>query len=261
MTLTIAIKSAEGIVLASESRATVDVRRHLFDNAKFGYYDSTHKLLPFRSPNTFAGALAYGVGTVNRRTAYHLLPDFEAQLPPERLSVEALANRLSSFLLNLWPAKRQANLREPDMGFAVAGYNEGEAYGRLYTFLIPSKPTPTEQFSEPEAVGMIHGGYGRIVDRLLRGYDETLLSVVTGMGPFSEDQRTTLPGLLEDNNDLIVPFESMPLQACVDFAVFLIRTTIDAQRFSVGLRNCGGPIEVATITRHMGLQVVQHMPS
>jgi 20S proteasome alpha/beta subunit len=42
----------------------------------------------------------------------------------------------------------------------------------------------------------------------------------------------------------------------VDLATFFIRTTIDAQKLTVGLRGCGGPIDVATITRRDGFKFI-----
>jgi hypothetical protein len=53
-----------------------------------------------------------------------------------------------------------------------------------------------------------------------------------------------------------IPLEAMPLQDCVDLAIFFIRTTIDAQKLTVGIRGCGGPIDVATITRREGLKFI-----
>jgi hypothetical protein len=54
-----------------------------------------------------------------------------------------------------------------------------------------------------------------------------------------------------------IPLQALPLQDCVDLAIFFIRTTINAQNLIVGLRGVGGPIEVATVTRREGLQFVQ----
>jgi hypothetical protein len=54
-----------------------------------------------------------------------------------------------------------------------------------------------------------------------------------------------------------VPIQAMPLQDCVDLAVFFIRTTIAAQSLTVGTRGVGGPIDVATVTRRRGLEFIQ----
>jgi hypothetical protein len=54
-----------------------------------------------------------------------------------------------------------------------------------------------------------------------------------------------------------IPLAGMPLQDCVNLAIFFIRTTIMAQRLTVGIRGCGGPIDVAIITRRDGFKIIQ----
>jgi hypothetical protein len=56
---------------------------------------------------------------------------------------------------------------------------------------------------------------------------------------------------------LQVAIQAMALQDAVDLAVFLIRATIDGQQLSVGVRGCGGFIDIATVTRREGLGFVQ----
>jgi len=53
---------------------------------------------------------------------------------------------------------------------------------------------------------------------------------------------------------VITNFQTMTLQDAVDYAIFLIKTTIDMQRFSDGIvmasgaiAGCGGPIDVTII--------------
>jgi 20S proteasome alpha/beta subunit len=54
-----------------------------------------------------------------------------------------------------------------------------------------------------------------------------------------------------------IAIEAMALQDCVDLAIFFIRTTISAQRLTVGIRGVGGPIDVAVITKEEDLRFVQ----
>jgi hypothetical protein len=53
-----------------------------------------------------------------------------------------------------------------------------------------------------------------------------------------------------------LPIDVMALQDYIDLATFFIRTTISGQRLTVGIRGCGGPIDVAAITRNNGLQFI-----
>jgi hypothetical protein len=72
----------------------------------------------------------------------------------------------------------------------------------------------------------------------------------------NEEQKGLLKQQLQQIS-MQLPFQLLPLQDCVDLAIFLIRATIDAQRLSVVLRGVGGPIEVATITRREGFRYIQ----
>jgi hypothetical protein len=54
-----------------------------------------------------------------------------------------------------------------------------------------------------------------------------------------------------------LPLQAMPLQDCVDLAVFFIRTTIAGQSLTIGTRGVGGPIDVATVTRSRGLEFIR----
>ena len=49
----------------------------------------------------------------------------------------------------------------------------------------------------------------------------------------------------------------MPIQDAIDLAYFLADTAARFAQFSVRAPTVGGPIEVATITKHRGLQVGQ----
>jgi hypothetical protein len=54
-----------------------------------------------------------------------------------------------------------------------------------------------------------------------------------------------------------IPLQVLALQDCVDLACFFIRTTMDTQKFTVGLRGVGGAIDVAIIKRNQNLQFIQ----
>jgi hypothetical protein len=66
-----------------------------------------------------------------------------------------------------------------------------------------------------------------------------------------------IQSLLASQLQLALPIQFMPLQDCIDLAVLFIRTTINAQRLTVGLRGCGGAIDVAIITRNNPLTFIQ----
>src|ERR1039457_4393527 len=124
MSLGIAFKGPEGIVLAADSRVTLNnafaqpngqtmVIASTFDNAT--------KLLKVKGQD-FVGAVTYGVGALGQkepRTAHSFVPEFESMLnkkfPGKRLKVEEFAQELSDFFLAQWNAHMQGANPQGDL--------------------------------------------------------------------------------------------------------------------------------------------------
>jgi hypothetical protein len=257
MSLGICVKGPEGLVLAAESRVT------LFQRAPSGVviqvnFDNATKLLSFHDPNTSVGVVTYGQSIVGRtgRTASSFLPEFEASLPKERLKIDQFARSLHDFYLKQWQDNIIPEYQGPNMVFVVGGYNDDEHFGRVYVIELPLNPTMIEQYSGSHQFGFTWGGQREIVDRIMSGYDGRFLDIVKNKLGLSEDQVRDLGQELRQLQ-LHVPIEILPLQDCVDLAIFFIRATIEAQKLTVDIRGAGGPIEVATITRNDGLRYIQ----
>jgi 20S proteasome alpha/beta subunit len=256
MSLGIIIKGPEGLVLATESRVTITSRSNEGTRTHVNF-DNATKLLSFSPPNNAVGTVTYGQAAIGLRTAQSFLPEFEAELPEQRLSVQAFAQRLSDFFLRQWQAVMHPDYKGLDMTFVVGGFNQGEPYGRVFLFDIPRKPTPQEQNARPGEFGITWGGQREFVDRLIQGYDYRLPDTVTKALDLNDDQSQELRQAI-GKLQMQIPLIAMPLQDCVDLAIFFIRTTIIGQRLTVGMQGCGGPIDVATITRREGLRFIQH---
>ena len=103
---------------------------------------------------------------------------------------------------------------------------------------------------------MTWGGQGEIVSRLMSGYDPQIPNIIQQRLGLSQEQMSQVQNALQAVS-LAVPIQMLPLQDCVDVALLYCRTTIETQRLTVGIRGCGGPIDVATITREEGFKFVQ----
>ena len=73
----------------------------------------------------------------------------------------------------------------------------------------------------------------------------------------SDKEIRSLEDSIKPRLENTIPYDLLPLQDCVDLAIFLIRTTITAQNLAIGVRGVGGVIEVATVTRAGGLKSIQ----
>lgn len=267
MSLGIVIKGPEGLVLAAESRITL-VAQAIAQQGNIQipqqipvYFDNATKLLSFSVPNTSIGVVTYGqavIGQLTPRTAASYLPEFEAKLPKERLKVEEFANKISEFFLDQWnktmpPADQIPNV--PDMTFVIAGFDIDDIYGKVYVVNIPRTPNPVEQTKDIN-FGITYGGQHEIVSKIMLGYDLRLPETLKNGLNLSPEQLIQFDSLIRQFQ-LVVPLQILALQDCIDLACFFLRTTMDAQNLSVGIRGVGGAIDVAIIKRNQEIQFIQ----
>lgn len=156
MSLGIAFKGAEGIVLAADSRVTLN---NIIDipGAAPGTpqkalipatFDSARKLLNVAS-QTHVGAVTFGTASIGQaapRTVASFLPEFEdelAKIKKGRLSVEDFAKKLGEFFTAQWIAAKMPNppASGNEMTFLVGGYDEGAPHGRVFSVTVPTCST------------------------------------------------------------------------------------------------------------------------
>ncbi|MBI4465700.1 MAG: hypothetical protein HY647_13430 [Acidobacteria bacterium] len=142
------------------------------------------------------------------------------------------------------------------MDFIVGGYDEGDAYGKVFLIEIPRSPDPAPRNPDPE-FGMTWGGQLEILSRIIHGFDPAIPKLVGERLSLATDKIDQLAKGLQQELEFPIPWGVLPLQDCVDLAAFAIRATMTLQRLAVGVRGVGGPIDVAVITRTQKLDFVQ----
>jgi len=265
MSLGIAFKGSEGVVLAADSRVTLTAQLPTTVAGQVvllpATFDNATKLLKVKGQD-HVGAVTYGVGALGQtqpRTPHSFLTEFETELEkshPDRLSVEAFAEKLGTFFMGKWKeARMPPSVPDPEqMVFLIGGFDEGAVYGRLFDVYVPNRPTPKEQLVGD--FGALFGGQREFVDRLLRGYDARLPEMTKSALSLSAADEAKLATKLNELATAI-PYQFLPLQDCVDLSVFLIRTTINLQTWQIGVRGVGGAIDIATITQTAGFKPLQ----
>jgi hypothetical protein len=264
LSLGIAFKGPEGIVLAADSRVTLTAEMQQAGGQPMvlpSTYDNATKLLRVKGQD-HVGAVTYGAGAIGQaepRTAHSYIPELEQELANEkvgRLSVQDFAARLSQFFGARWKAQGMPTTPGQDMMFLVGGYDEGAVYGKVFEVFIPSRPVPHEWHGGAGQFGLVWGGQKEYVDRLITGFDGSLPELAKTHLALDDKKRDDLRAHLQGQL-APVPFAFLPLQDCVDIAVFLIRTTIQMQRWIIGVRGVGGAIDVAVITQADGFTEIQ----
>ena len=254
MSLGIVVKGPEGVVLAADTRITLTAQQQGSPPLNVNF-DNATKFLTFAEPHNCVAAVTYGDAVIGNRTAHSYVPELELELKGGRHSVHKYSELISSFFQERWKeANMPQNPPSGGMTFIVGGYDKNAPYGAVFLFTVPTNPT-SQQRNEV-GFGMTWGGQLQIANRIIHGYDPTLL-------PNLQNRLNLTNSQIQDiQNDLAsleytIPYDVLALQDCVDLATFIIRTTMTAQSLAIGLRGVGGTIEVASITRTGGLNWVQ----
>ncbi|PKB71684.1 MAG: hypothetical protein BZY87_04220 [SAR202 cluster bacterium Io17-Chloro-G6] len=266
MSLGVVIKGPEGVVLAADSRLTLEAQNPQRSMVIPVTFDNASKLLTFGSSDSglndfhrHVAAVTYGQAVIGTelndlRTAHSFVPELVGKLGEVRLTTARYAEVISEFFMDQWKNKMPADYKGGAMTFVVGGIDEGEAYGKTFLFTIPFEPKPVEQ--SKDEFGITWGGQVEYATRLIYGHDPKLLSAIEN----SLNLDSTALALVQEAIRpfrMPVPYSILPLQDCIDYATFLIDLTTKAQSLGIGLRGVGGPIDVVTITRTEGLRFIQ----
>lgn len=264
MSLAIAIKGVDGIVLAADSRGTLTREANSSSgvNSSTVYYDNAQKLLGL-SDKKNVGFVTYGAPAIQNpatRLVHSFLPEFEASLGSAKtrrnLSVEDCAFKLGQFFSAKWQ-EAQMPQDSSQMMFVIGGYDTGKPTGKVFEVNIPSQVRPVEHFSSDGEYGIFWGGQADFASRLYTGCDNRLPFILQEMFELTDQRR------IETRNEIVkklqadIPLGHLPLQNCVDLAILLLNTTVEMHKLIVGERGVGGPIDVATITPNEGFVFIQ----
>ena len=142
MSLGVAIKGPEGLVLAAESRLTVTGQIGSPEITVQASYDHATKIFSFAAPHNYVGVVTYGLGTLQNRSAFSFIPEFENSLPDDRLPVKEFADKMACFYETQWERIMPDDFDGPGMTFLVGGFDENQAYGEsisLRSLISPSR--------------------------------------------------------------------------------------------------------------------------
>ena len=266
MTLAVAFKGPEGLVLAADSRITLTAIDAATGRQTVSYFDNATKLLGLDG-HPYVGMLTYGntvIGTAQPRSVYGFLPEFEAELAAGsgdaqeglgRLKVVDIARKLGQFYTEQWNKAAMPADAVP-IWFFVAGFDEREPYGKIFGISVPSEPEPVAYCED--YFGARWGGESELANRLINGFDPGALRIVKDRLKLTDRQLQGLEKQWTQQLELKLPYQFLPLQDCVDLATFLVTMTALVEGWTlVGPRGVGGAVDVATITRAQGFQTVK----
>ncbi len=255
MTIVLALKVGDGLVLGADSASTVTTR-----NGYHNSYFNAEKLfnLDRRLP---LGLLTFGLGGLAGRSVSSHVKDLREALADafdsrhldvSSYSVGRAAELVREhFFEGLYKPTIEAGEDAPAMGFIVAGFSAGVRTGEVWTVTINRGGTCDEPrcvVPASQMVGFHVEGQPEAVHRLLLGWAPEILTRLIQVGVPEQDARV----LLNATRPLID--STMPLQDAIDLVDYLVEVTCGFVRFEPGLATVAKPIDTAAITPHEGFR-------
>lgn len=250
MTLNVSLRVPDGVVIASDSLATLvqPINQKMTVSGKCdkcgepveikdvqtppisipsSSWPYVQKLFPIQGR---FGLATYGFGFVNQRSIYNHVIELVPTLPNPAAGVDQF-DVLSKRIADHFHQELEIQLKaiglaldlQPDdwapLGFQFVGFgSNGTGMPTSKTSLIQiGKAVQTQTFN---TIGCTISGDTKVAQMLFRQAN----------------------------------WASFSLQDAIDYAKFLIRTTADFQRFSGNMPTVGGDIDIALLTNHRGFQ-------
>ncbi len=237
MTIVTCVKVRDGLVLGTDSMA------HIQRGGRFlRSYRNATKL--FQVGDLPMGVVSYGLGNLGHRSIESLMREFGKKLKVNQKSVETVSKALFKFIKEHYDVTAETAADEehiPPLGFLLAGYSPGQVFAEVREFQLPVDTKPRTTLAK-EQLGATWRGVDAPFFRLAMGYGFYVRERLEAAGMDEAEA-----GELLDDLAIDVVFDGMPVQDAVEYATFILQTTIGYTTFSMELSPCGGPLQVATI--------------
>lgn len=228
MTLIVTVHVPSGIVMGGDSRTTGTRREERREDEgtviverRVVLSDYSYKVIALRKRPI--GIATFDAAIIENQHVDTHVTRFEEEVLTESDSVSSVAHKLVEHFAR--------NFVGVPVGFHVCGYEveNGVSMPYVYSCHTVTEMTPKRwNIDEKGRVtyGILWCGEQSVVNRLI-------------------------------TKDSLPPFGAMPLQDAIDYAIYVIRTTIDTLRFEPRFPTVGGAIDVLLITPDRGPYFIQ----
>jgi hypothetical protein len=225
MSFIITVVTQEGIVMASDSRLTINNIRNIdgkqiIDSA-VSQSDTCYKTF---LTGGGIGISTFGAATVKGVPLSGYIDAFISEKTTPTTSIEELPSLLIAYMKSL--------LELVDAGFHIAGYTKHEGKKMPYVSRVYAINGHVDNVVPSQHMrGAIWDGEPDVMVRVL---NPTL---------FIRKEDNTYDQLPSFG----IPFDMFTLQDAIDFAVYAVRATTDTMRFQLRYKTVGGPVDVLVI--------------
>ena len=172
MTINVAVKCPDGIVMCADSLVTISAGGSPI--SLIPYYDKLFSIGDYA-----AGAMLNGAGSIGGSTIEDLVLQFSEfnESSPDDYALQQLAQDLGAFVQEHVPSGQ-----DPLLEVIVAGYSRGDAaggrrFGEIYSLLWERRPVVVRPlYSSDTEFGTHYGGQPQALDRFRYGIDDWIIA-------------------------------------------------------------------------------------
>jgi len=261
MTIAISIKVNDGIILGTDSAASILMLSQDGQSLGIGnVYNNADKLFNLCKGMPI-GAITWGNGSIGQSSISTLIKDYRKKLSEEitaNYCLEEISSNFSKFIYedNYIPAFRDWQIK-PQIGFMVCGYSSSEALPEEWKFeIIDGEIIGPLLVRKKNEVGMAWNGEVEAITRLYFGFSNLTPSILLKTG-LDEKKVTEIMEALRAETTVPFVISSLPIIDAIEMAEFFIQTTMNFVKYMPGAPIVGGPIDIAAITKHEGFKWVK----
>jgi hypothetical protein len=267
MTIVVSVKVTDGIVLAADSATSFSDA----NGSVVKVYNNANKI--FNLVKVWPiGAMTYGAGSIGTASISTLSKNLRTRLTPLRpglsgeqdpialdhssYTIEDVATKARDFFEERYKAAHPQPVPGYFLGYRVCGYSANGLLPEAWEVRILENSCvgPIRLYNDDD-FGPRWSGESEAIDRLVLGIGTRMSEALKKLGVDDAMVPKTINDLVSHlYANLYLP--AMPIQDAIDLAGFLVDVSVKFAHFSLRPATVGGPVEIATITRHEGFKWV-----
>lgn len=261
MTIAVVVKVQEGIVLATDSATPlIDAR------GRQAVYFTAQRIVRLH-PELPLALLSWGHGNVGSDSVTQLARELSDRftsgppgwrLDPNAYQLRSVAERVREFVFEerIEELRQREGVTLPELGLIVAGYAANEPLPEFWEVQVEGGSCADPRLvGGQETTGITWYGQSEPIRRVVLGVSNTLRPALLAAGVHAGEISRVVKTVKDHSEELIAP-PAMPIGDAIDLAEWLIHTAAQYDRFASPTKTSGGPVRIATLSRHAGFSWV-----
>jgi len=257
MTVCVGLKVHDGIVFAADNASTLIGTYPDGSSGVINVWQHGNKVFNLRKHLPII-AMTCGMGHIGHASISALAKDFrllltsgDDPLDENNYTIKEVVERAHTFFGDAYNALDPLPNPPHSFEFWIGGMDSGDMHGEVWKIQTTDQHVfdPVEIVAKDCPDQVFWGGQPSVINRLLMGYDNNLIEVLSETESDDAAQGAFISELQSRAATPLV-HAAMPIQDAIKLADFLVETTKRYFAFLPGADVVGGDTDIATVTKH-----------